>query len=199
MTSVENDIAALLGSRICHDLISPIGAISNGVELLQMSGGDAGPEIELISESVASANARIRFFRVTYGAATSGQMIGTTEIRSILNDLTIGSRLQIDWQANGDQMRQEVKLAFLMLQCMETAMPWGGQITVANIGGQWVVSGTSDRIKIDPGLWQALAGSGSGAEIGAAEVQFLLLPRLLAAAHKTLKLELSETGAIARF
>ena len=54
------DLTALLGSRICHDLISPIGAISNGVELLLMDNVAKGPEMTLIAESVANANARIR-------------------------------------------------------------------------------------------------------------------------------------------
>ena len=57
MIPTSRHIAALLGSRICHDLISPIGAISNGVELMQMSGADSSPELALISESVESANA----------------------------------------------------------------------------------------------------------------------------------------------
>jgi histidine phosphotransferase ChpT len=67
--SDQPDLAALIGSRICHDLISPIGAIGNGVELLLMEASGKGPELSLISESVAAANARIRFFRVAFGAA----------------------------------------------------------------------------------------------------------------------------------
>ena len=59
------DIAALVGSRICHDLISPIGAIGNGVELIGLTENTSSPELALISESVDNANARIRFFRVT--------------------------------------------------------------------------------------------------------------------------------------
>ncbi|MCG6902763.1 MAG: histidine phosphotransferase [Rhodobacter sp.] len=199
MTHAPKDLAALLGSRICHDLISPIGAISNGVELLQMSGGPMSPEIELISESVANANARIRYFRVAYGAASDGQVIGSAEIRGILADLSHGSRLRINWQVSGDQLRQEVKLAFLMLQCFETAMPWGGQISVSCEDGQWIVSGTSDRMKLDTELWQALAEPNGNADIGAAQVQFLLLPLLLKSTGRSLLLELSETGAVARF
>ena len=199
MTSAPQDIAALLGSRICHDLISPIGAISNGVELLQMAGGSMSPEIELISESVANANARIRFFRVAYGAASEGQMTGAAEVRGILDDLTRASRMRIDWRTDGEKLRHEVKLVFLMLQCFETAMPWGGQVTVTCQDGHWTVSGTSDRMKIDAEMWQALAEPGGNPRIGASEVQFLLLPLLLAAAGRRLALELSETGAVARF
>ena len=58
------NLAALIGSRICHDLISPIGAINNGLELLGMTGSSEGPELQLITDSVGSATARIRFFRI---------------------------------------------------------------------------------------------------------------------------------------
>ena len=78
------DLAALIGSRICHDLISPIGAIGNGVELLMMDGAAQTPELALIAESVANANARIRFFRLAFGANAAHQKIARSEILSIL-------------------------------------------------------------------------------------------------------------------
>lgn len=199
MTLQSPDIAALIGSRICHDLISPIGAISNGVELLEMAGGAAGPEIELISESVVNANARIRFFRVAFGAASSGQMIGASEVRSILADYSAGGRLRLDWQAGGDQVRAEAKIAFLLILCLETAMPWGGKITVGNTGGIWSVFGGSDRIKVDNALWGTLLTPNPNRDISAAEVQFLLLPTLLRDADRSLSLDIGETAISARF
>jgi len=84
------DLNALVGSRICHDLISPIGAIGNGVELLQMESAAQGPELALISESVTNANARIRFFRIAFGAAGRDQRIGRSEVAGILADLYRG-------------------------------------------------------------------------------------------------------------
>ena len=65
-----DNLAALIGSRICHDLISPIGAVTNGLELMSMAGG-TGPELELVNESAANANARIRLFRLAFGQATT--------------------------------------------------------------------------------------------------------------------------------
>ena len=121
------DLTALIGSRICHDLISPIGAIGNGVELLMMDGVTKGPEIALIAESVANANARIRFFRVAFGASSTDQRIGRPEVLAILSDLTRGGRLSIDWRGPADLPRREVKLAFLLIQCLESAMAFGGK------------------------------------------------------------------------
>lgn len=105
------DLAALIGSRICHDLISPIGAIGNGVELLMMDGAAQTPELALIAESVASADARIRFFRVAYGAASGNQRIARGEVAGIIADMTRGGRLQVEWISSMELSRREVKLA----------------------------------------------------------------------------------------
>ncbi|TMV42546.1 hypothetical protein FGG78_41795, partial [Thioclava sp. BHET1] len=110
----KQDLTALLGSRICHDLISPLGAIGNGVELLAMSGQALSPEMQLIAESAAQANARIRYFRIAFGAAQGNQRIGQAELVGLLADLGRGSRICVDWLVRGDQSRPAVKLAFLL-------------------------------------------------------------------------------------
>ena len=170
------DLAALLGSRICHDLISPIGAISIGVELLMMDGAVRGPEMALVAESVAAANARIRFFRVSFGAASPDQRIGRTEVTGILADVTRGGRLSVAWQSPADLSRREVKLAFLLIQCLETAMPYGGKVTVDLSDGRWTIGGQSPKLRIDPDLWEVLSNPAAQAGIGPAQVQFLLVP-----------------------
>jgi histidine phosphotransferase ChpT len=187
------DLVALVGSRICHDLISPIGAIGNGVELLLMEGGSKGPEMALITESVAHASARIRFFRVAFGAAGSDQRIGRGEVGSVLSDLTHGGRVQIDWAGSGDLPRRDVKLIFLMILCLESAMPYGGKITITRGEARWLILGTSARLKIDTALWECLAAPAALPEIGPAQVQFLLLPDEISRQHRRLTTELTAT------
>lgn len=189
----KHDLSALLGSRICHDLISPIGAISNGVELLLMDGTAKGPEITLVAESVAHANARIRFFRVAFGQTWKDQRIGLAEIRSILSDLAPGSRTTVDWISPPDLSRRETKLAFLCLLCLESALGQGGRIAVERGEVRWTVTGTSQRLRIDPTLWETLSNPQAGAEIGAGQVQFLLVPEEVARQHRRLTVEISET------
>jgi histidine phosphotransferase ChpT len=198
MTRDVSDIAALLGSRICHDLISPLGAISNGVELLQLS-GDTSPEIELIAESISNANARVRFFRVAFGAAGPDQRIGASEVHSILAALGQGGRLTIDWQDSGDAPRRDVKLAFLMIQCLEAAMPWGGRITASRDNDRWTVAGQAERMKINTGLWEVLSRPDADVDVGAADVQFLMAPQMIRDTGRALTLEISETAITARF
>ena len=171
-------LAALIGSRICHDLISPIGAISNGLELLGLAGSIKGPEFDLISDSVTNAGARIRFFRIAYGAAGE-QMLGRPEIASVLEDVSRSGRIKMRWTPAEPQPRTEVRLAFLALQCCETAMPYGGTVEVNATEGAWTVSGAADKMICDPRLWAHLDGSSADlAEIVPATVQFALLPTL---------------------
>ncbi len=187
------DILALLGSRICHDLISPIGAISNGVELLLMDNVAKGPEMTLVAESVANANARIRFFRVAFGQTTKDQRIGLAEIRGILADLARGSRTIVDWNTPTDLSRRETKLAFLCMLCLESALGQGGRLTVERGESRWTVAGSAPRLRIDPKLWEALSNPQTEVEIGASQVQFLLVPEEVARQHRRLTVEISET------
>lgn len=185
------DLAALLGSRICHDLISPIGAISNGVELLMLDGAVRGPEMALVSESVAAANARIRYFRIGFGTASPDQRIGRSEVTGILAD-TMRGRLLVDWQSPADLSRREVKLAFLMIQCVETAAPYGGRIHVDLAEGRWTILAQSPKLRVDPDLWEVLSNPTAHVDIGPAHVHFLLAAHELGAQGMRLTADIRE-------
>lgn len=171
----SRDLNSLLGSRICHDLISPLGAIGNGIELLALSGISAAPEIALISESVESANVRIRFFRIAFGAAGRSEKVSPADCQNILRDLSRGNRLRYRWLIGEDLPRREVKLAFLLLQCLESAMPFGGQIDIACEKGSWSLTGSAERTRIDGDLWALLIDPGADTEVTAANVHFALV------------------------
>ena len=192
--SDKSDLAALLGSRICHDLISPIGAIGNGLELLMMEAGAGGPEMALISESVGHANARIRFFRVAFGAAVGEQRLGRSEISSIINDMTRGGRLTIEWHSGPDMARAEVKIAFLLLMCLESAMAYGGKIVVQVDGGRWQINGDAAKLRIEPDLWAVLADPTADPEITPAAVHFPLAAEEITRRQYRLTAELNATS-----
>ncbi|WP_299875647.1 histidine phosphotransferase family protein [uncultured Sulfitobacter sp.] len=175
MSHDNTSIAVLIGSRICHDLISPIGAITNGLELLNMAGEANGPEMSLIGESVGNASARIRFFRIAFGAA-GDQMVGTAEITSILRDLYHGGRLEVEWTPTDPKPRAAVRLAFLGILCLENAMPFGGRLTATCSGGEWTLDGLADRLNIDDTIWPLLDGVKAPSSLQPAQVQFALLP-----------------------
>lgn len=178
MTGTDAKIAALIGSRICHDLISPIGAINNGLELLGMTGSTSGPEMELISESVVNASARIRFFRVAFGAAGE-QQIGVGEANGIVQDMARSGRVRMDYLVDLPQPRKMIRLAFLAILCIEDALPYGGQINVTHDGTHWRITGLGDKLNVDDALWSGLADPAQQAEVEPAQVQFALLPLLM--------------------
>lgn len=179
-------LASLIGSRICHDLISPVGAIQNGLELLSLEGAAQGPEMGLISDSVSAASAKIRFMRIAFGLAGDGQRIGSREVSDLLDDLSRSGRQTYDWTPTGDFQRRRIQEVFLALLCLESAMPHGGVISVTRPDDDptgWEVSGPARGTHPDPGLWQILA-SGEGTEtVMPAHVQFALLPSLVAERH----------------
>jgi histidine phosphotransferase ChpT len=75
-------VLELMASRICHDLVSPVGAINNGVELMQELGEDAGDEaMALIASSALQASIRLKCFRLAYGAAGTDRNIGFMEVK----------------------------------------------------------------------------------------------------------------------
>lgn len=92
-------VLELIASRICHDLVSPVGAVNNGVELMQELGEDAGDEaIKLISDSAQQASIRLKAFRLSYGAAGTDKNIGFKEIREAFSDLLKAGRVQAEFE-----------------------------------------------------------------------------------------------------
>lgn len=188
------DLAALVGSRLCHDLIGPIGAIGNGVELLSLapgSGSTGAEEVALITQSVTTLTARLRFFRIAFGIARPGQRLALAEIRPILTDLHPSGRLLVDWTSPEDLSRAEVKAAFLLLLCAETALRSTGRIRILRDELGWSLTLASPRLRHDPALW-ALLFDEAGADPAAQDpalVQFALARAAVAALSRRPEME----------
>ena len=179
MSQSSAKLAALVGSRLCHDLISPIGAIQNGLELIALSNpGNTSPEMELIQDSCDSATARIRFFRVAFGSAGSQQMMGQRDTVATLTGQGKGGKLRCDWLPAEDLPRPEVQLAFLAYLCCETALPHGGTVRFARDAAGWSITAQGPRLSANPALWDHLNGRTPLDEPAADRVHFALLPLL---------------------
>lgn len=192
------ELAAKVASRICHDLIGPIGAIVNGLELLEMVGGMPGPEQALIARSAESASAKLRFFRIAFGAAGE-QTIGGSELTTLLEEISRDGRMEITWHPQGAQPRRAVKLAFLALLCCEVALPRGGEAEVTEADGAWAVTASGTTVAVDPENWAWLEGAGDPAVLLPAKVQFALLPLAAAQMGRQLSGEYDDEGLTLRF
>jgi histidine phosphotransferase ChpT len=132
------DLAALLCSRVCHDVISPVGAIINGLEVLD---GEEDEEMrsvamELIKKSAISAAARLQFCRLAFGAAGSyGAMIDTGDAEKAARDLFANGRTALEWRDERRMAsRNSVKLLLNLCLIAAGAVPRGGVITVDLFG-----------------------------------------------------------------
>jgi histidine phosphotransferase ChpT len=208
MHDAADDMPALVASRICHDLISPLGAIGNGIELMALESGTQSAEMALVSESVRNASARLRFFRIAFGQALPHQPAAAGELLPVLTDLGRAGRVEFHWRVAGSVLRVEAKLAFLSILCIEAALPYGGTITVLRDGDLWTVAGTGRELRYDQALWgrlrrdgAAIAASGDAGrpDISPAQIQFVLLPAEILAHERRLALELEEGQAVLRF
>lgn len=180
-------LAELVGSRLCHDLSNPLGAIGNGVELIDMTGATQGPEMDLIREAIGNAQAQLRFFRLAFGAAAPDQQISHREAEGTLTGYFAGGRIAPRWQGARDLPRQQVKLAYLMALCAETALPMGGDVVLAGTGEDWRLEATGPRLRIDEGLWSVLRfGRSGGHSLRPSEVQFIALHRLVEEMERTI-------------
>lgn len=165
-------------SRICHDLVSPLGAIANGIELLLLSGQGASAELDLIDASSAAALARLRFFRMAYGIVEPDKELTAKEVRAVLAALSLSGRVKSEWAVAGQTPAREVQAVFLSIQCLECALPYGGEVRVTHESSVWRLDVHAARIKPDPVYWAPLARGAAPPDLSPSTLQFTLLAEL---------------------
>jgi histidine phosphotransferase ChpT len=188
-------LASLISARICHDLANPIGAISNGLELMELSGNPQTPEFQLTAESVQNATAKLNFFRIAFGP-TTGTELSPPEITRILAEVFNSARSAVVWNITNDIARQDAKILFLLIQCLNSAMPRGGTVTVSNTGAQTTLNAHGDKISCDDASWQPLLKNTAFTDLKASDVHFELARMECEIANKSIKLDHSDDHAI---
>ena len=174
------DLSALVSARLCHDLISPMGAIGNGLELMQLSQLTTSAEVELIAGSLGSAIAKLRFFRIAFGPAEAQARLAGDEIRAVADAMFPG-RFTVSWTgAPADVDRATGKLVCLALLCLEKSLPMGGTATVCVEGEAIEITAQGRRLAPPADLWALAAGATPG-PLRSDGVQFALLGATLAA------------------
>ena len=149
------DLAAMLCSRVCHDLINPVGAIGNGLEVLadpsQAAMADGAQE--LIANSAKQARAKLEFARLAYGASsTAGTDFDTRECERVARLYFEIEKADLDWQVPLILLpKHKAKLLMNMMLIAAMAVPRGGLVTVKVEGSagqeRFVLTSTSDPEK----------------------------------------------------
>jgi histidine phosphotransferase ChpT len=129
------ELAAWISSRICHDVISPVGAIANGLEMLGEEQDEAMREqtMALIRRSAHQASAKLQFARLAFGAAGSaGAEIDLRDAEKVARDFVQGGKHTLSWQGPPATLpKNEVKLLLNLVALGVVALPRGGTVNVA--------------------------------------------------------------------
>jgi histidine phosphotransferase ChpT len=173
MTS-STDLAALLCSRLCHDMLSPVGALSNGLELLA---DEKDPEMrrrcfELLEQSAKISTDKLKFFRLAYGAAGGfGDEVPAEEPHELIAGLVSGNeRLMLEWGvADATLPKPAVKVLLNLAAIAIDALVRGGTLAVGaeRRGGatEIAVRASGPRVAFDANIGKALDGSLDEAEL----------------------------------
>ena len=167
MSDSAVEFASLLCSRLCHDLLSPVGAMSNGLELLA---DEDDPDMrarvmELLADSARVSSDRLKFFRLAFGAAGGfGESLDTGEVRTALEGLVRSNpRVTLGWLVELPQIPKVAAKILLNLAMIGfEALVRGGRLDVGVEGGEVVIRAEGTRIVLDAEIRSVLAtGQGS--------------------------------------
>ena len=173
------DLAALLCSRVCHDVISPVGAIVNGLEVLEDENDPSMREIalELIKKSARSASVRLQFCRLAFGAAGSaGASIDTGDAESVARAQLVNEKVSLEWSATRQLLpKNKVKLLLNLCLIAASTIPRGGVISV-DVQGEGdeavlTVGSKGANAKLQHGVADNLAGRPESGKVDAHTIQ----------------------------
>ena len=175
-TLSATDLAALLCSRVCHDIISPVGAINNGLELLDEGGADEDA-MKLIRASARNASARLQFARIAFGAAGSaGMVIDTGDAQTVAAAFLRNEKPEFEW--NGPRWllpKKNVKLLLNLILVANGAIPRGGKISVTLDGvdsnPRFTISARGPMLRVPPKFLELHSGGRPDEAIDAHAVQ----------------------------
>jgi|SRR5688572_25374391 histidine phosphotransferase ChpT len=176
LTISAPDLAALLCSRVCHDIISPVGAINNGLELLDEGGADEDA-MKLIRQSARNASARLQFARIAFGAAGSaGMLIDTGDAEAVTTAFLKNEKPELVW--NGPRTllpKNRVKLLLNLVLVALAAIPRGGRITVTledvETDPRFTLASRGPMLRVPPKFLDLHSGRTSDEPIDAHSVQ----------------------------
>lgn len=157
------DLAALLCSRVCHDLISPVGAIINGLEVMEEDRDEETKTfaLDLIKRSAAQASAKLQFCRLAFGAAGSaGAQIELGDAEKVARGLLEDGKIALTWNLPRVLVaKNRAKLLLNMLLVASGTIPRGGMLVAEQAGEGYQVIARGLNARLGSATADLLAGS----------------------------------------
>ncbi len=192
MTDTSLDLASLLCSRLCHDLLSPVGAMSNGLELLAE---ERDPEMrarvmDLLEQSAKTSADKLKFFRLAFGAAGGfDSLVPVDEARALIVALAVGGgRTEVEWAVSAPALpKAAIKVLLNLAHIGLEALVRGGTLQIgaearADESGRGsteiAIRASGPRIAFDPAIGQALDGTLPGSEVSSRTAPAAMIRRL---------------------
>lgn len=198
----ENELAHLISSRICHDLVSPVGAIVNGVDLMQEMGGSEAEELTMIGQSAARASAVLQLMRLAFGrASTGGDGIARGSLRDRIDPAVASPRVEVSWSGlEGPGLPQDAaRLVAVMALCARGTLGMSGHVRIllapsAGLPAGALAEGPAATLNPDQARWIA-EGAQAMPLPEPRQVEFALLKGVAAAAGASISTG-TDTGKV---
>jgi histidine phosphotransferase ChpT len=173
------DLAALLCSRVCHDLISPVGAIANGLEVMEEDKDEETKAfaMDLIKKSARTASAKLQFCRLAFGAAGSaGAQIDSGDAEKVTRGLVEDDKTKVSWNLPRVLLpKNRVKLLLNMVLIAGQAIPRGGSLSIDPVGqGETMgfrIAATGANARVPQAVSALLSGEPGGHAVDAHAIQ----------------------------
>lgn len=200
----ELEFAALLVSRVCHDLVSPLGAVVNGLEVLEEEHDAAMRKdaLHLVGSSAENALTRLQFLRLAFGAAGSaGTEVDMDEVGKMITGWFSGSRITVRWEHTGCIWPKAwgkliMNAAMLATDCL----PRGGRLSCTPVAGPeqngFILHAAGPGARITEDTAGALRGKPPEESYNARAIQPVLAFRLADALHTGLSLISENTDQV---
>lgn len=194
------ELSSLVASRICHDLSGAVGAIVNGIELIDEEDAGATKDLalDLIGRSARQLSARLQFARLAFGSFGGHGEIALEEVLLLVRGGLATERLAIDWQgAVGPVPRLVGQLTANLVEIASSAIPRGGHIAVtcpARGEGPIEITATADVVRL-PAHHEVLTGGSADAAVEPRAVQAYLAHAIAGALGRRIELAVRE-GAL---
>ena len=205
MTAASLDLASLLCSRLCHDLLSPVGAMSNGLELLAE---EKDPEMrkrcmELLEQSARTSADKLKFFRLAFGAAGGfGESVPVEEPRALVDALVANNgRITVNWALGAAMLpKNAVKVLLNLALIGIEALVRGGTLDIGaeqrEGASEIVIRAAGAKIAFDPLVGQALDGTLDAADLSSRTAPAAMIQQLAVEAGGGLQFALSEEALV---
>jgi histidine phosphotransferase ChpT len=200
----NTEIAQLLAVKLCHDLSGPIGAISNGTELLKDGQSNLFNEsLDLVDGSAKDAVARILLYRQAYG--TSGGQVGVKSLNELTNNYFSGSKTDVFWSEeffHNDKLANIpgnfAKLILLLILLLGKTLIFGGKIHLQpqqnNNENSLIIKSEGKSVKIDSDIINILSNKNHNEKITIKNIQAYLISELLICLDMGLRVDITETS-----